>query len=118
MKLGGPVSKSRFLFCKKLLTSDRFFCVSIIVIKESLLDLCRKHNLFLQEISGFGQVFLLSLKKMGASEEEIQTDSFAERYRYSDFLSFKNDQYKIVDSHFFVRQHVEKYPLTNLLGFD
>ena len=56
--------------------------------------------------------------KMGASEEEIQTDSFAERYRYSDFLSFKNDQYKIVDSHFFVRQHVEKYPLTNLLGFD
>ena len=55
---------------------------------------------------------------MGASEEEVPTDSFAERYRYSDFLYFRNDQYKIVDSYFFARQHVEKYPLTNLLEFN
>ena len=55
---------------------------------------------------------------MGATEEEVPTDSFAERYRYSDFLYLRNDQYKIVDSHFFARQHVEKYPLTNLLEFN
>ena len=55
---------------------------------------------------------------MAASEEEVPTDSFAEKYRHSDFLYSRNDQYKIVDLHFFEKQLVEKYPLINLLDFD
>ena len=45
--------------------------------------------------------FLLLLKKMAASKDEVPSDSFAERYRHSDFLYSRNDQYKIVDLHFF-----------------
>ena len=48
---------------------------------------------------------------MAASEEEVPTDSFVERYRYNDFLYSRNDQYKTVELHFFEMQHLEKYPL-------
>ena len=55
---------------------------------------------------------------MAASEEEVPTDSFAERCRHSDFLYSRDDQNKIVDLHFFEMQHVEEYPLIDLLKFD
>ena len=63
--------------------------------------------------------FFTLVKKRAASKEEITTGSFVEKYRHSDFLYSRNDQYKIVDLHFFFeKQHVEKYPLINLLEFD
>ena len=49
--------------------------------------------------------------KTAASEEEVPIDSFVDRYRYKDFLYSRNDQYKIVELHFFEMQHLEKYPL-------
>ena len=55
---------------------------------------------------------------MAASKEEVPSDSFAERYRHSDFLYFRNDQYKIVDLHFFEKQYVEKNLLIDLLNLD
>ena len=48
---------------------------------------------------------------MAASEEEVPTDSFVDRYRYNDLLYSRNNQYKIVQLHFFEMQHLEKYPL-------
>ena len=53
-----------------------------------------------------------------SSDDKKPSDSFSERYRHSDFLYLRNDQYKIVDLHFFEKQHVEKYPLIDLFKFD
>ena len=56
---------------------------------------------------------------MPSDEDEIASDSFYKRYRSSDFLYPRNDQYKIIDLHFFFeKQHVENYPLIDLLKFD
>ena len=52
------------------------------------------------------------------SGDEKTSDSFEERYRNSDFSYYRNDQYKIVDLHFFEKQHVEKYLLIDLLKFN
>ena len=61
---------------------------------------------------------LLVLLKMASDEDETSSDSFYERYRHSDFLYFRNDQYKNVDLDFFEKQHVEKYFFIDLLKFD
>ena len=53
-----------------------------------------------------------------ASDEDKVLDRFRKRYRHSDFLHSRNDQHKIVDLHIFKKQHVEKYPMTNLFKFD
>ena len=45
---------------------------------------------------------------MAASKKEVSSDSLAERYRHSDFLYSRNDQYKIADLHVFEKQSVEK----------
>ena len=37
-----------------------------------------------------------------------------QKYRHSDFLYSRNDHYKILDLHFFKKQHVEKYPMIDL----
>ena len=55
---------------------------------------------------------------MAASKEEVPSDSFAKRYRHSDFLYSRNDQYKIVDLCFFSKKYVEKNLLIDLLKFD
>ena len=55
---------------------------------------------------------------MAASEEEVPHDSFAERYRYSNFLYSRIDQCKIVDLRFFEKQCVKKNLVTDLLKFD
>ena len=55
---------------------------------------------------------------MASDEDETSSDSFYERYRQSDFLYSRNNQYKIVDLNFFEKQHVEKYLLIDLLKPD
>ena len=62
--------------------------------------------------------FVLLLLKMVLDEGEIAPESLCKRYRPSDFLYSRNDQYKIVDLHFFEKQHVEKYLLIDLFKFD
>ena len=61
--------------------------------------------------------FLL-LFKIASDEHEVASESFCKRYRHSDFLYSRNDQYKITDLHFFEKQHVEKYLMINLIKFD
>ena len=53
-----------------------------------------------------------------ASGEDKALDRFCKRYRHSDFLYSRNDQYNIVDLHIFKKQHVQKYLMTNLFKFD
>ena len=43
---------------------------------------------------------------------------FANRYGHSEFSYSKNNKYKIVDLHFFEKEHVEKYQLIDLLKFE
>ena len=55
---------------------------------------------------------------MASDEDETASDSFCKRYKHSDFLNSSNDQYKIIDLHYFEKQHVEKYLLIDLFKFD
>ena len=55
---------------------------------------------------------------MASNDVEVPLDSFSERYRHSDFLYSRKDQYKIVDLYFFEKQQVKRYPLIDLLKFD
>ena len=55
---------------------------------------------------------------MASAKHKLPSDSFAERYRYSDSLHSRTDQYKVVDFHLFERQHVKIYLLIDLLKFD
>ena len=50
--------------------------------------------------------------------DEVPSDRFDDRYRHSEFLYSRNDQYKIVDLNIFEKQHTESYPLIDLLKFD
>ena len=52
------------------------------------------------------------------SDEDKALDRFCKRYRHSDFLYSRNDQYNIVDLHILKKQHVQKYLMTNLFKFD
>ena len=56
--------------------------------------------------------------KISISDDEVAENMFAERYRHSEFLYSKNGQYKIADLNFYEKQHVEKYPLIDLLEVD
>ena len=87
-------------FYKKLLASDRFLCVSIIMIKESLRFVSESQSLFTRNC-WLGTGSFLVLLKMASDEDEVASDSFWKRYRKNDFLYSRNNQYKIVDLHFF-----------------
>ena len=50
------------------------------------------------------------LLKALSDKDEVASDSFYERFRSSDSLYSRNDQYKIVILHFFEKQHVEIIP--------
>ena len=104
-------------FYKKLLASDRFFDVSVDMIKESLRPVSETQSLFTSNLWLRTGSFLLLLK-MASDEYETASDRFCERYRHSDLLYSRNGQYKIIDLHFFEKQHVEKYPLIDFFKFD
>ena len=55
---------------------------------------------------------------MASDKDEAPLDSFPKRYRHSNFLYLRHDQYEIVDLHFLEKQHVKKYSLIDLLKFD
>ena len=105
------------LFHKKLLASDRFFCVSIVMIKESLRPVSESQSLFTRNCWLQTGCFSLLLR-MASDEDQVVSGGFGEKYRHSDFLYSRNDQYKIVDLHFLKKQHVEKYPMIYLFKFD
>ena len=46
MELGTPVSESQSLFNKKLLTSDRFFHISVVIINERVFKTCLGITIF------------------------------------------------------------------------
>ena len=84
--------------------------------RESLRPVSELQTLFTRNCWLQTDSFLL-LMKMASDEDERPSDSFCERYRHSNFLYSKNDQYKIIDLHFF-EKHAGKYPLIDLLRFD
>ena len=86
-------------FHKKILVLDRFFCVSVVMIKESLRPVSESQSLFTRNCWLETGCFSLLLK-MASDEDQVVSGGFCEKYRHSDFLYSKNDQYKIVDLHF------------------
>ena len=73
---------------------------------ESLRPVSESQSLFTRNCWLRTGSFLLLLKM--ASGDEKTSDSFQERYRNSDFLHSRNDQYKIVDLHFFEKKTCRK----------
>ena len=112
------MSQNHNLFYKKLFASDRFFHVFVAIIKESLRPTSESQSLFTRNFCFWTGSFLLSLEKMASAEYKLPSDGFTERYRHSDFLYLKIDQYKVVDFHIFEGLHVKIYLLIDLLKFD
>ena len=100
VELGRPVSESHSLFKRNcwLRTGSSMFL--LISYNESLRDVLESQSLFTRNCWLWTGSFLLLLKK-ASGEEETLPDRFCEKYRQSDFLYSRNDQYKIVDLHFF-----------------
>ena len=118
MELGRPVSKLQSLFtrnCWLWTGSSVFFCQRS--KRDSLRPVLESQSVFTRNCWLRIGSFLILLK-MASDEDERPSDSFSERYRHSDLLYSRNDQHKTVDLHFFEKQHVEKYPLIDLLKFD
>ena len=69
-------------------------------MKEFLRTASESQSLFTRN---WTDSFLLSLEKIASDEDELPS----ERHWHSDFLYSKNDQYKVVDLHFYERQHVK-----------
>ena len=91
MELERPVSESQYFlhetFCW-LWTVLSFFHVSVSIIKEFLRPVSESQFL-LQKIVCLDRFLFTLVRKMVSDEDELPSDSFAERYRHWDLLYAK-----------------------------